>query len=273
MNTYKLYVKTHQMTGLKYLGYTKQDPFVYLGSGKYWRLHLKKHGNQVYTEILFETHNKNEIKLIGIHYSTLWNIVSSNQWANLKLEEGDGGGPGRPKGFGDVRSPEGKARNALMSSLKNKGRKKPDGFGNKIREVMLGSKRKETSKEKMRSAWPAERRVAQAERRKLQNAERPLIACPHCGKQSVSVSNMNRYHFDNCGTSKKKSRTKITQKSKDWIFLSPDNIQVKVKTSLREFCKEHNLNIGSISDLSNGNRKSVNGWTFISKTQYDDIGT
>ena len=39
-----LYVKTHNKTGLKYLGKTEQDPFVYLGSGKRWLNHLNKHG-------------------------------------------------------------------------------------------------------------------------------------------------------------------------------------------------------------------------------------
>ena len=107
MNTYKLYVKTHQVTGLKYLGYTRQDPFVYKGSGKYWKLHLKKHGNQVHTEILFETTNKEKIKETGIYYSQLWNVVSNDGWANLRIEEGDGGGNGRHSGCVDVRSPEG----------------------------------------------------------------------------------------------------------------------------------------------------------------------
>jgi len=198
MNTYKLYVKTHQVTGLKYLGYTKQNPFVYKGSGKYWKLHLKKHGNQVHTEILFETTDKDKIKETGIYYSQLWNVVSNDGWANLRIEEGDGGGKGRPCGCGDVRTPEGKARNALMSSLKNKGRKKPNGFGERVRELMLGSKRNEDSKNKMREAWTPERKLAQAELRRLQNNARPVITCPHCNKQSKNTGNMNRYHFANC---------------------------------------------------------------------------
>jgi len=198
MDTYKLYVKTHQLTGLKYLGYTKQDPLIYRGSGKYWRLHLKKHGNQVHTEILFETTDKDKIKETGIFYSQLWNVVSNDGWANLRIEEGDGGGKGRPRGCGDVRTPEGKTRNALLSSLKNKGRKKPNGFGEKVRAFMLGSKRNEDSKNKMRKAWTPERKLAQAELRRLQNKERPVITCPHCNKQSTNPGNMNRYHFDNC---------------------------------------------------------------------------
>ena len=99
MNTYYLYKKTHKQTGLKYLGFTKEDPQKYEGSGTYWLLHLDKHGHDIETEILFETIDKNKIKEIGLYYSQLWNIVDSNDWANLKPEGGEGGGvPGKNKG-------------------------------------------------------------------------------------------------------------------------------------------------------------------------------
>ena len=99
MNTYYLYKKTHKQTGLKYLGFTKDNPIKYEGSGTYWLLHLDKHGHDVETEVLFETTNKREIKEKGLHYSKLWNIVASNEWANLKPEGGEGGGvPGQNKG-------------------------------------------------------------------------------------------------------------------------------------------------------------------------------
>lgn len=91
MTIYYLYVKTHNITGLKYLGKTKNDPYKYKGSGKYWGHHIKLHGYNVTTEILRECQSNKEVKEWGIYYSSLWNIVESNDWANLKLEEGDGG--------------------------------------------------------------------------------------------------------------------------------------------------------------------------------------
>ena len=39
-----LYKKTHQVTGLKYLGKTTKDPYTYLGSGLEWKSHLKEFG-------------------------------------------------------------------------------------------------------------------------------------------------------------------------------------------------------------------------------------
>jgi hypothetical protein len=87
-----LYVKTHNETGLKYLGKTtKQDPHRYPGSGTLWIRHLKKHGYNYTTEILLETTSKEELIEKGIYYSDLWNIVESKEWANLKKESGDGG--------------------------------------------------------------------------------------------------------------------------------------------------------------------------------------
>ena len=47
-----LYIKTHNKTGLRYFGKTTNNPFQYKGSGKHWLAHIKKHGNDISTEIL-----------------------------------------------------------------------------------------------------------------------------------------------------------------------------------------------------------------------------
>lgn len=87
-----LYKKTHCITGLQYLGQTKQsDPFKYKGSGTYWLNHIKIHGNTVTTEILKECSTKDELEHWGQYYSNLWSVVSDPKWANLKPETGEGG--------------------------------------------------------------------------------------------------------------------------------------------------------------------------------------
>jgi hypothetical protein len=91
---YSLYIKTHNQTGLKYLGKTTQDPFTYKGSGIRWLRHINKHGYDVVTEVIGTYDTKEKLKEAGIYFSKLWNVVESDQWANLKLEEGDGGNPG-----------------------------------------------------------------------------------------------------------------------------------------------------------------------------------
>lgn len=104
MTTY-LYIKTHKITGLKYLGKTIQDPFKYKGSGTRWCNHLNVHGNEHDTEILMECQTKEEVKQWGLYYSELYNVVESPEWANLKPENGDGGGV-----KGVIPSPEHRAK-------------------------------------------------------------------------------------------------------------------------------------------------------------------
>jgi hypothetical protein len=92
MSIYTLYVKTHIVTGLRYLGFTtSQDPHKYSGSGTRWLNHLNKHGYNYTTEIIKQCQSKEELKEWGLYYSTLWKVVDSNEWANLKEEAGDGG--------------------------------------------------------------------------------------------------------------------------------------------------------------------------------------
>jgi len=63
MTIYYLMVKTHNITGLKYLCQTKRkDPHKYLGSGLHWERHLNKHGKDITTEIIRECQSKDELK-------------------------------------------------------------------------------------------------------------------------------------------------------------------------------------------------------------------
>ena len=84
-------VKTHRITGLKYLCQTSnKNPHKYKGSGKYWKYHLNKHGIDFDTHIILKCYTKSALKEWGLYYSKLWSIVQSKQWANLMPEAGDG---------------------------------------------------------------------------------------------------------------------------------------------------------------------------------------
>jgi hypothetical protein len=92
MTIYYLYVKTHNITGLKYLGFTtQQDYHRYTGSGTRWLRHLKKHGFDYSTEILYEGIDKDELQHLGEYYSELYDVGRQKSWANLKPERGEGG--------------------------------------------------------------------------------------------------------------------------------------------------------------------------------------
>ena len=87
-----LYVKTHNITSMKYLGKTiSKDPYSYKGSGIVWTRHLNKHGFNISTEIIRECTSEDELVQWGRYYSKLWNVVESPEWANLKEEAGPRG--------------------------------------------------------------------------------------------------------------------------------------------------------------------------------------
>lgn len=88
--TIYLYKKTHNVTGLQYLGKTTRNPFTYKGSGVYQSKHIKKHGYDVTTVILKECETNEEVKKWGLYYSNLWNVVENKLWANLIPESGEG---------------------------------------------------------------------------------------------------------------------------------------------------------------------------------------
>ena len=105
MTTY-LYVKQHKITGLKYFGKTsKKDPYLYLGSGKYWRRHLKLHGFEVDTINVWVFENENDCEKFALEFSKVNNIVESNDWANLRPENGKDGFPVGSPGMKGEKNP------------------------------------------------------------------------------------------------------------------------------------------------------------------------
>lgn len=98
-----LYVKTHNITGLKYFGKTtKSNPHAYKGSGDYWLKHLKIHGKDISTEIIGLFEDKDECVKAALKFSEDNNIVNAlnedgkKVWANQIIENGlDGGDTGR----------------------------------------------------------------------------------------------------------------------------------------------------------------------------------
>jgi hypothetical protein len=93
-----LYIKTHNITGLKYFGKTTKDPFDYHGSGTHWLSHLKKHGYNISTEVIGYFTVKEECIAVATKFSQDNNIVNAlNEdkkkiWANQIIENGLDGG-------------------------------------------------------------------------------------------------------------------------------------------------------------------------------------
>ena len=135
---YYLLLKTHNQTGLNYLCKfsegVKKSPHKYKGSGKYWKRHIKKHGYDVETKILYQGQSEQELSACAIFWSNVYDVVKNKKFANLIPENGlDGGGV---KG----------------QNLGNKyclGMKRTKEFKQKLRIVRLGSKQTKEAKQKI----------------------------------------------------------------------------------------------------------------------------
>lgn len=236
---YHLYVKTHNKTGLKYLGQTTRDPFKYPGSGKRWVNHLMAHGNDVSTEILFETNCKEELKKKGIYYSNLWNVTKSDEWANLTIEEGTGG---NLSDFIDY-----KCRDTSYKMDPDYKKKVSDSVRKAWRDKLADPNFNETEFKLMcsnrsKNMW-AKKEISESDRRlrssiaKKNYADDPLL--------KTKVANGAKASWD---------RTPMY-----YEVTFPDGSKEIIKF-LRRWCKENNLNYSKLYNTLRYNTPSTDGW-------------
>lgn len=89
-----LYIKQHAVTGKLYFGKTVSKYVKkYQGSGKLWTRHIRKHGKEhIITLWYCLFYEEASIKQFALSCSEQWNIVESDQWLNLRPEDGLSGG-------------------------------------------------------------------------------------------------------------------------------------------------------------------------------------
>lgn len=160
-----LYIKRHK-SGLCYFGKTCRDPHTYMGSGTRWRNHLRKHGNDVETEVVGSFTSSEEISKVAIQFSIDNNIVESQLWANCRIENGlDGGSNG----------PHSQETKKLISQQKKGKPKSPE------------------TRQRMKEAWERRRQQNPPKTKKpLTPEQRALIRIEAGKKISLALTGKNR---------------------------------------------------------------------------------
>lgn len=220
-----LYIKQHNITGLRYFGKTTKDPVTYNGSGKYWKDHIKKHSNDVTTVWCELFTDKNQLIEYALKFSSDNNIIESNEWANLILENGiDGNVPG------NKRTQETK----IKLSLAHKGQNAWNKGIPRTKEVKDAISRANTGKDAWNKGIPCDDKIKDAvskankgkaawnkgiprteeEKQKIREGRKKLLEkgfvpynkgkkesiliCEHCKKSIGGQGNYKRWHGDNC---------------------------------------------------------------------------
>lgn len=188
---YYIYLKTHTRTGLKYLGQTCQDPYIYRGSGKRWINHLSVHGNDVRTEILNETNDYQNHKKECLKYSKIYDVVNNSQFANIVEENGSGGDTSKSPNYIKAM----KNRNQIVWNTGLKTGPMPEETKSKISKTLKEHWKRHTHNRKGIAPW---NKGASTEYNGALESTRTVWTCPHCGKSGKGSGNAKRWHFDNC---------------------------------------------------------------------------
>jgi hypothetical protein len=269
-----LYKKTHNQTGLKYLGKTTSpDPHKYTGSGRKWKPHIKKHGYDVTTEILKECQSKEEVKCWGKYYSDLWDVVNSKDWANLKPEEGDGGPTvfgedhpsKRPEVVEKIKSswtPEKRERagKEISKRIASRNPAKQQDINKKIKKARDNDPlRKESLSKRMTYSNPGidpviKEKIARTKSSWSEEKKKEVIA---------KTSGLNHYRKNPNYVSTQVGHGHPRFNETLYTFRNKNTNEVVVST-VYDLIKKYNLHQGNTSLVVNGIRKSVMGWELVS---------
>ena len=186
MNPTYLYVKTCNHCGKKYFGKTTENnPYKYRGSGVHWKRHLKKHKCSYTTEIIGCYENKLDLVAEALVFSTIYNIVESDEWFNLCVENGlDGAvcGENNPM-YGKTHSEEIRKK---ISEL-HKGKKLTEKHKKKISESIKGKKNPMFGKDR------------KGEKNGMYGKKQKRLFCAFCNKNiSINCYNRDNHHNGFC---------------------------------------------------------------------------
>ena len=136
-----IYIKKCNHCNLKYLGITKQDINIYIGSGDYWKTHLDKHNATQKNLFIKHFNDENYFYRCCNQLSDFFNVVCNNEFANLTRETGTGGDTFNCKTEEEKNEIRKRISEGLKNAYKN-GLKKivSEKTRNKLREKSKGNK-------------------------------------------------------------------------------------------------------------------------------------
>lgn len=222
-----LYVKTHNVTGLKYFGKTTKDPYHYRGSGKHWLAHIKKHGNNVSTEVIGYYTNADECATRALQFSKDNCIVESQKWANMIVENGtDGGDTGRT----NYKPLSNETKRKMSESKKGQ---MPWNTG--LRGVTPGNKKPKTEeqKQKISKSLTGRKRDPKSVKKtadKLRGRKRPEISQKLTGRKHTDQARENmKKAQQNKGPLKEETKEKIRAARKYQVITEQTKEKLKGK--------------------------------------------
>jgi hypothetical protein len=203
-----LYIKTHNISGLKYLGYTKNDPMKYKGSGVYWKRHIHQYGYDVTTEILFQSESIDDISKEGQKYSKMWNVVNDKSFANLCEEDGNklfGNANINFRGHPQTVETRKKISDNNGRGLLGKYGNTHPSYGHKVPSQVFKNVNSMIDKNRRDGPWNKGKIGVQShsddtKKRMSESASKKpkaIVTCPICGKSGGRPA-MTRFHFDKC---------------------------------------------------------------------------
>lgn len=201
-----LYIKRHKLTGLRYFGKTTKSLNVllnkYKGGGLRWARHIDKHGRDfVVTDWYRLFTDKDDCTEFALFFSEVENIVESDQWANIKPEDGLMGG--NVKGYLQGKTPWNKGKKQSKEHIAKRTGPQSEETKFKRSQSMLGKNTGKQSLDHVEKRISALRGKKQSEELIIKRTSgrkgkhQPKIICPQCG-QTGGLSLMKRWHFSNC---------------------------------------------------------------------------
>jgi len=266
-----LYIKQHSVTGLKYFGKTTRNPIKYMGSGKYWKTHIVKHGIEfVETVWVSEPYtDKNQIKEIALKFSIENNIVESNEWANLIPENGLDGGNSTGRKHSDETIEKIKFAKSSKTHVEKMSIKEKIAAARNSKSITekldIEHRRMTTLLSKTLEEKKAIKEKT-ATTKKSKTLEEKLVI-----KEKFKQSILNRTPEQRLQSKLKQAnsvkeqtpeqRIAIKEKTcKTYIVTSPDGKATTI-LGLSPFCRENNLNVGNMHAVIRGTRAHHKGWT------------